>query len=188
VFKHALVQDAAYESLLKSRRAQLHAQIGRAIEERYPEMTAAQPELLAHHFTAAHLLEDAIGYWHKAGELALKRVAVTEAIAHLDGGMKLVQLPASRGRDVLELDLHATLAAARIALHGWAHPKVAENLEPAWRLTQALDRDEHSLRILWGLWIFQMCIGHVRESLSWSEQLLAEAARKDRMDLRLAGH
>src|SRR2546426_2186733 len=79
-FKHALVQDAAYESLLKSRRHQLHGQIARALEERFSDMVASQPEIVAHHFTQAGLVDPAIDYWLKAGNLALSRSANAEAV------------------------------------------------------------------------------------------------------------
>ena len=89
-FKHALVQDAAYDSLLKSRRQELHAKIARVIEERFPNVKDTEPEVLAHHYTAAGQLSAAIPLWQKAGELALKRMALTEAISHLNQGLELV--------------------------------------------------------------------------------------------------
>ena len=81
-FKHALVRDAAYESLLKSRRQQLHGRIARTMEEKFPDIVVSQPEILAHHFTEAGLVEPAIDYWLKAGNLALGRSA-NAAVSHL---------------------------------------------------------------------------------------------------------
>ncbi len=105
-FKHALVQDAAYNSLLKSRRQELHAKIARVIEQRFPNIKTTEPEVLAHHLTAAGLTEAAIPLWQAAGELALKRMALTEAIAHLNQGLELVAtLPRSSQRDASELEL-----------------------------------------------------------------------------------
>src|SRR5208283_4985766 len=89
-FKHALVQDAAYDSLLKSRRQDLHAKIARVIEARFPNIKVTEPEVLAHHLTAAGLTEAAIPLWQAAGELALKRVALTEAISHLNQGLEQI--------------------------------------------------------------------------------------------------
>ena len=86
-FKHALVQDAAYNSLLRGRRQELHAKIARVIEARFPNMKATEPEVLAHHLTAASLAEAAIPLWQSAGELALRRLALTEAISHLNQGL-----------------------------------------------------------------------------------------------------
>jgi predicted ATPase len=85
-FKHALVQDAAYDSLLKSRRQELHGKIARVIETRFPNVTTTEPEVLAHHLTEAGLADAAIPFWQAAGELALKRLALTEAISHLNRG------------------------------------------------------------------------------------------------------
>jgi predicted ATPase len=119
-FKHALVQDAAYDSLLRARRQQLHAKIAKVIEERFPNVEATEPELLAHHCTEARLPEKAIPLWQKAGSLALKRMALIEAIAHLNKGPKLVApLPASGERDPSEVDLRALLGTAWLALKGW---------------------------------------------------------------------
>ena len=107
-FKHALVQDAAYDSLLKSRRQELHAKIARVIEQRFPNIKTTEPEVLAHHLTAAGLAEAAIPLWQAAGELALKRMALTEAIAHLNQGLELVStLPPSSERDASELGLRS---------------------------------------------------------------------------------
>jgi class 3 adenylate cyclase len=98
-FKHALVQDAAYDSLLKSRRQELHAKIGRVIEARFPNSKTTEPEVLAHHLTAAGLVEGAIPLWQAAGELALQRMAPAEAISHLNQGLELVStLPRSSER------------------------------------------------------------------------------------------
>ena len=99
-FKHALVRDAAYESLLKSRRHQLHGQIARALEERFPDIAASQPEIVAHHFTEAGLVDLAIDYWLKAGNLALSRSANAEAVKHLRQGIELTQsqAPVARAR------------------------------------------------------------------------------------------
>ena len=82
-FKHALVRDAAYESLLKSRRQQLHGQIARTLEERFADIVASQPEIVAHHFTEAGLFEPAVDYWLKAGQQAARRSADAEALNHL---------------------------------------------------------------------------------------------------------
>ena len=109
-FKHALVQDAAYDSLLKSRRAQLHAQIAQVLEKDFSERVANEPELLAHHYTQAGNLAAAIPLWRKAGELALARVALQEAVGHFQKGLALIeQLPPSSERDGLELSIREPL-------------------------------------------------------------------------------
>ena len=90
-FKHALVQDVAYQSLLRSRREQLHARIARVLEGRFPEAAATRPELLAQHYTAAGLHDQAVNYWHRAGQRASERSANLEAIAHLTRGLELAR-------------------------------------------------------------------------------------------------
>jgi predicted ATPase len=118
-FKHALVQDAAYDSLLKSRRQELHAKIARVIE-RFPAIKDTEPELLAHHETQAGQLQRAIPLWQKAGELALGRMALGESISHLNKGLELVAtLPDARERDTAELALRSVLGTAWLAIKGW---------------------------------------------------------------------
>src|SRR5262249_28885458 len=90
VFKHALIQDAAYESLLKSTRQQYHQRIAQVLEAQFPETAEAQPELLAQHYTEATLLEDAVDFWHKAGQKASERSANLEAISHFTRGLEVL--------------------------------------------------------------------------------------------------
>src|SRR3984957_1809153 len=112
-FKHALVQDAAYDSLLKSRRQELHDKIARLIEAQFPNIKTTEPEVLAHHLTAAGLAEAAVPLWQAAGELALKRMTLTEGLSHLDQGLGLVfTLPRSSERDASELGLRIRLGTA----------------------------------------------------------------------------
>jgi predicted ATPase len=118
------VQDAAYDSLLKSRRQGLHGKIALALEEHFPATRDTEPELLAHHLTAAGETKPAIDYWQKAGQLALKRMTLNEAISHLNQGMELIgTLPKSAERDASELDLRTPLGTAWLALKGWAAPE-----------------------------------------------------------------
>src|SRR5262249_39296806 len=95
-FKHALIQNAAYESLLRTTRQHYHQRIAQVLEEQFPETTQAQPEFLAHHYTEAGLTGQAVAYWYKAGQKASERSAHMEAIAHLRQGLALLQtLPES---------------------------------------------------------------------------------------------
>jgi class 3 adenylate cyclase len=115
-FKHALVQDAAYDSLLKSRRQTLHAKIAQVIEQQFPETKDTEPQVLAHHLTAAGLAEAAIALWQKAGELAFARVALSESISHLNKGLQsLTVLRPSKDRDSKELALRTLLGTAGCA-------------------------------------------------------------------------
>jgi predicted ATPase len=127
LFKHALVQDAAYGTLLREPRRALHARIAETLEGRFADITETQPELLAHHYTEAKQPEKASPLWQKAGSLALQRMALIEAIAHLNKGMDLIAaLSPSVERDGRELDLRTLLGTAWMALKGWAAQEVEE--------------------------------------------------------------
>jgi class 3 adenylate cyclase/tetratricopeptide (TPR) repeat protein len=188
-FKHALVQDAAYDSLLKSRRQALHGKIARVIEQRFPNIKTTEPEVLAHHLTTAGLSEAAIPLWKIAGELALKRMALTEAIAHLNRGLELVStVPRSSERDASELALRTLLGRAWLALKGWATPEVTTSLQPALALAKSLGRHDALTPILSGLTTNVLTQGRVAESLSRVEEMLDLAKAIGDADLLIAGH
>jgi predicted ATPase len=188
-FKHALVQDAAYDSLLKSRRRDLHGKIARVIEQHFPSIKTTEPEVLAHHLTAASYTEAAIPVWQTAGELALKRMAPTEAIVHLNQGLELVStLPRSSQRDASELGLRTLLGTAWVALKGFAAPEVWTSLHPALAIAKSLERHDAMASILWGLSNNILTQGRVAESLSWAEEMLELATATGDADLLIAGH
>jgi predicted ATPase len=188
-FKHALVQDAAYDSLLKARRTQLHGKMARVIEERWPHIEATEPELLAYHYTEARLPEKAIPLWQKAGSLALGRIAHAEAIAHLNKGLELIgSLPPSPVRDGKEVDLLALLGTAWQAFKGWQVPEVWDSVRPALDLANALRRNDALLPIFWGLWVNVFCLGRQAESLHWVEQISEAAEAYRDPDLRILEH
>jgi tetratricopeptide (TPR) repeat protein len=188
-FKHALVQDAAYDSLLRSRRQELHAKIARVIEQRFPKIKTTEPEVLAHHLTAAGLSEAAIPLWQAAGNLALKRTAPTEAISHLNQGLKLVStLPRSSQRDASELGLRFPLAIAWWVLKGWPAQEIWTSLHPALALAKSLERPDALTPIYWGLFANVLAQGRVAESLQWVEEMLGVAEATGDADLLIAGH
>ncbi len=188
-FKHALVQDAAYDSLLKSKRQELHGKIARVLEERFPTARASEPELLAHHYTAAGLSEAAVPLWRRAGELALQHFALKEAIAHLRKGLELVDaLPASSGRDLGELELRTVLGPALQALRGWAAVELAETAARALSLAKSLDHRQSYLPALYGLWVTATTQGRLTEGMRWVDEMLAAASAFKDGDLEIAGH
>jgi class 3 adenylate cyclase/DNA-binding SARP family transcriptional activator len=151
-FKHALVQDAAYATLVKNRRRLLHARIVTALEDRLPETAVSQPEILAHHCAEALLVEPAIGYWQKAGERALRGAAMTEAVQHLTHGMNLIpKLPAGPARDRKELGVCLALARATYSVKG----PCEETLRLFSRARDLLDESatlDERMSALTGLW------------------------------------
>ncbi|MGY4429645.1 class 3 adenylate cyclase/ABC-type transport system involved in cytochrome c biogenesis ATPase subunit [Bradyrhizobium sp. F1.13.1] len=150
-FKHALVRDAAYQSLLKRRRRQLHAQIARALENGFKDAVVNDPEILAHHFTEAGMLEQATDYWLKAGKRALGRSSNAEAVKHLTRGMELTQqLPSSPQRDRKELDFYLALGPAVAATEGDAAPETSRVFSRARALLGESASLEERMTILWG--------------------------------------
>jgi hypothetical protein len=139
VFKHALIQEAAYDAILKSTRQDQHRRIAEVITGRFQDVIEKQPELIAHHYTEAGLYEQAISYWQKAGQRALGRAANMEAIAHLERGLKLAAtLSAGTSRDKCELDLQMGLAPAYMAIKGWASLDVERTCRRARTLGELL--------------------------------------------------
>src|SRR5262249_22280427 len=137
LFKHALVQDIAYQSLLKSTRQQYHQQIAQVLQEQFPETTESQPELLAHHYTAAGLTEQALPYWQRAGQKAVAHSANAEAISHLTKGLDLLKaLPDTPERAQQELDLQTILGPALMAAKGYTAPEVGKVYARARELCQ----------------------------------------------------
>jgi predicted ATPase len=126
-FKHALIQDTAYQSLLRSTRQQYHQRIAQVLEQPFPETAETQPELLAHHYTAAGLREYAIGHWQRAGKNACERSAHVEALSHLTQGLALLTtLPDNSARAHQELDLQIALGPVLSATKGPAAPEVEQ--------------------------------------------------------------
>ena len=124
-FKHALVQDAAYSTLLRARRRELHARVAAAIVERFPQLEQSQPELIAHHYTEADDKEQAAVFWYQAGRQANARFAIHEASAHFTKGLELLSgLPAIDERDRRELDFQLAFAVPLIAMHGFGSEQV----------------------------------------------------------------
>ena len=189
-FSHALVQDAAYDSLLKSRRKQLHGDIAHLLEERWPETRDTAPELLAYHYNSAEQYRVAAPLWLRAGEVAMQRFALPEAITHLRTGMSaLSKLRPSKVRDRMEISLRTALGPALVAHRGWAHAEVSQTLVPAWRLAQALKHSSAYLPILNALSVHYMTRGAIGGVAALGGPALQEPARELGDDgLEIFGH
>ena len=181
-FKHALVRDAAYASLLISRRGHLHAAIADALEQKFPEIVQAQPETLAHHLTEAGLFGKAIGYWLLAGKNAALRSANVEAIAHLGRGIEVTsRLPAGESKDESELGLLLILGPCLIAALGPAHGKAVATFARARELSEKLGEPPEYLQVMFWLATASVIRGELPQALEAVETLLSAAeARGDR--------
>jgi len=179
-FKHALVRDAAYESLLKSRRQQLHGQIARALEQSFADIVASQPEIVAHHFTAAGLVEPAIDYWLKAGNLALSRSANAEAVKHLRQGIELTRsLAPSPERVRKELDFYLALGPAMAATEGDAAPETLRVFSHARELLGDGGTLTEQMTVLWGAYLAHSMRAEHTAARDVAHQCLALAAHHE---------
>lgn len=185
-FKHAMVQDAAYEGLLKSRRRLIHAQVAKALEN---ELTQADPELLAHHFSEAGMVEPAIEYWLKAGQRALERSANIEAATHLRRGLELLKdLPDSADNRRRELDMLLVLGPALMAKIGYAAPEIEQVYARARDLCQQIGDSFQLFPATWGLWVYYQYSGQLIKARDLSEEVLAAAKQQDDRGLMLQAH
>jgi predicted ATPase len=179
-FKHVLVRDAAYESLLKSRRQQLHGQIARTLEERFPDIVASQPEIVAHHFSAAGLVEPAIDYWLKAGQQAARRSANAEALNHLARGLELLpNIDDPMLRNKSELLLQTSLGNSLRATKGWSIDSVKHAYTRALQLCKESGFDEHTLPAAFGLWTWNFVRAALGEAQALAEHLVSTAENVD---------
>jgi class 3 adenylate cyclase/predicted ATPase len=187
-FKHALVQDVAYASLLRANRQQLHARIARAYETRFPEVVRAQPELVAHHFTEAGLSDAAIEYWQRAGDLAMARSGHAEAIHHFSFALDLLtKLGEKPDRAAKELELCVKLGPALMMVKGTGSPEVGAIYSRAVAL-EAGEDSSAQFKALWGLYYYSMTSGRLSEAAAHADELLGLAQRLGADDLVLEGH
>jgi class 3 adenylate cyclase/predicted ATPase len=167
-FKHALIQDAAYQSLLKSTRQRHHQRIAQVVEARFPELCETQPELLAQHYTAASCTEQAVRYWQRAGQQASDRSAHLEAISHFTAGIELLTtLPETPAHTHQALALHIALGVALQMTKGQAAPEVEQAYTQARALCQQVGETPQLVPVLFGLWRFYL----VRSQLHTAREL-----------------
>jgi class 3 adenylate cyclase/predicted ATPase len=189
LFKHALVQDAAYGSLLISRRQQLHARIAQVLEERFPETAETEPELLAHHFGQAGLAEEAVDYHERAGRRALARSALAEALAQFGAALaRLQDLPRAEGRLRRELALRLALGSGHVAAHGFAAPATGEAYRRAIELCEELGDARELFPVLYGLGLYYLYAAELSEARAVAERLLSLAETDDDRGLSFFAH
>jgi tetratricopeptide (TPR) repeat protein len=187
LFKHALVQDAAYSTLLRGRRQELHAGVAAALEGHFADLVERQPELLAHHLTAAGDTERAVDQWLKAGRYAAARLAYLEAIAHFEQGLGLLHsLPESPVRNGREIELQLALGLCLFTAKGAvaAKPPYAR----AHELAKTSGEPQQRFEALYGVWQSTMVSGGLAAARPLSERLLRLAEREGDDELRLQAH
>jgi class 3 adenylate cyclase/predicted ATPase len=191
LFKHALVQDTAYSTLLRGPRQALHGRIGKILEERFPALVESQPEIAAHHFEAANLPDQAVAHWHSAGKLSLAKSATREAITQLRRGLGLLgDLSESAERRQLALDINITLAAALRGAKGYADPEVIAVLNRARQLiveTAGTGTPLH-FTVLYGLWVTDYVSGNARAVRDQAEDFLSLAQTQSTPGALSIGH
>lgn len=176
VFKHALIQDAAYQQQLKSKRQISHQRIAQVLEREFTDTVETQPELVAHHYTEAGFIEQALPYWLKAGRRAMERSANVEAISHLSRGIELLKkLEETPERLQQELEFLTTLGPALQALKGFGAPEVRQTYSRAQELTQEVGETPQLFPAMWGVWYFYAIHPEEKKAKALGEQLVTLA-------------
>jgi predicted ATPase/class 3 adenylate cyclase len=189
LFNHALVRDAAYGSLLRHQRQQLHAHIAAAIETKFPEIVATQPEWLAQHCDEAGWAEKAAQYWRAAGEQAVRRAANVEAIEHFQRALlRNAERPAGSARSRAELAILSQLGPALMSVYGWAAPEVGETLERATNVAQQLEISRDLAAPLTNLWLFRFTRGELDGADQISEEIFRIARELNDPEIALQAH
>jgi predicted ATPase len=188
-FKHALVRDAAYESLLRSRRQELHARIAEILERQRPETADVEPELLAHHYTEAGLAEQAIRYWQRAGARAAERSANLEAVVHLRKALELLgKLPEGAERARRELGLQVALGGALISTKGYAAPETGRAYARAHQLCREGGESRLLFPTLYGQYVHHEVRGEFAASHAYAQELLRRGQEQGDPVSLLVGH
>ncbi|WP_426441987.1 AAA family ATPase [Bradyrhizobium genosp. P] len=187
-FKHALVQDTAYGTMLRGVRQRVHGGIAAALEAQFPDIVATQPALLARHCSEAGLAEKAAAYWLKAGQQALARAAMIEAAAQLRKGLEAlggVQEGAVRQKQ--ELDLQLALGLALMAMKGYSAPEVGETLGRARTLAEQIDQPRYLWPVMLGQSSFHRVRGEHRRALELAEELERVGEARNDISAQLVG-
>jgi len=177
VFKHALIQDTAYGSLLRSRRQQLHSDIADALSAQFPQVVETQPELMAHHLEQAGRPKQAIDYLRRAGQLAIERSAHAEAIGHLTHALELLEPIADSAQRRTALELEVLLGQAMIGGRGYAAPETLNTYLRARALIDDWTEPAQKFAVLYGLWANYYVGGEVATQQVTAAEFLAEAER-----------
>ncbi len=188
-FKHALLQDAAYSSLIKAKRQDFHARIAATMELKFPEVCEKEPEVVAQHFSEGNLPEKAVTHWQRAGERSLQRYAYREAIQQIRAGIESIKLaPESRDQHLREIELLVMLGVPLQSIVGYSAPEVEENYARAYALCQELRLTTELFPILYGLFRYYMLQGKYAKAVEISQQLVQMATQCPEPDFVVSAH
>jgi class 3 adenylate cyclase/predicted ATPase len=187
LFKHALVQDAAYGALLRSRRQELHVRVATTLREHFADLVDRQPELLAHHFTGAEQVEQAADQWLKAGQFAAAHSAYAEAVSHFDRGLSLLGSLSDAQRDRLEIELQLAKGVSLIIAKGFSSAEAAKANARAQELSEKTGDIESLFVAIWGLWNFRRT-SDLNAARELSDKLLSLVEKNKNDGLRLEAH
>ncbi len=188
-FKHALIRDVSYESLLKSNRGRIHGRIAETLEKGLPGQGETEPELLAHHFEGAGNGEKAVRYWHAAGQRGVDRSAYHEAIAHCDRGLGvLTSLADADLQPKWEMELQLVIGLSSMTIHGFSSLEVIAAYSRARDLAKQLDEPAKLFTATWGMWIHQQQSGQIELAHQTADEVLVLAEQLDDVEFRLQAH
>ncbi len=189
LFKHALIQDAAYSTLPKKARRVLHTRIAKMLETKFAERVKTEPELLAYHYEQAGLVGPAVDYWRLAAQRDVTRSDNLEAISHFNRAIHVLNdLPEGSERDRLELALLIARGAPLLLVKGYASDDIEHNYLRARSLSQANRDSEEYFLSLWGLWVFHLVRGPLAKACVLAEDLLSWATHQQDPDLLIRAH
>ena len=189
VFKHALLRDAAYESLLRTSRREIHAKIASVIEKERPEIVAGQPELLAYHYGLAGNAELAAQYWLLGGQRARSRSANVEAAGQFQRALEALEsLPETRERKRTQLEIQLSLGLCFIAVRGYSSDETRRSFELAHNLCTELDEQNKEIQAFFGLWGHYWMTARHDRAIELSETLLAKAESSQEPIALIVGH
>lgn len=188
-FKHALIRDAAYESMLRTTRVEQHRSVANVIEGRFPNLAERRPELLAHHYTAGRDPEKAVGYWLAAAQRALQQNAYAESLAHIQAGLEVrADLPEGDERDRWELQLQACSIPALMAARGYGDAAVRQTCERTMALCDKFPGAPQAVVAIFGLWTYHLVSANHSDALALAQRFLAVAQASGSEDLLLEAH
>jgi predicted ATPase/class 3 adenylate cyclase len=189
IFKHALIQDAAYQSLLRRTRQHYHRQVAELLENDFADTVEASPELVAHHYSEAGLPAQAVAYWQRAGERAVQRSANEEAIGHLTAGLaQLALLPETEERAKQELAMQWLLGRASLAGRGYASPEAVRGFSRARELCNAIGDENSICPVLWGFWLCELGAAHHARAVATGTEVIERAEQTANTGARIAGN